>query len=186
MAEMHDMAETLKVAKAYVDKRRNTILVATADHGTGGLSIGAAGQYQWNVTTIRNIKATTPRIAERIIAKGDKWQTEWLELTAIELSATEAQGMQQLMDKSQALAQESAHKNTHAIVKNGVVKLALEIINDRTHTGWTTVGHTGEDVQIFSYGKDHENFFGNLDNTDIALRLFNYLPKNYSKQGKNK
>src|SRR5690606_4759810 len=128
MAAMHDMAAPLKVHKAYVDKRRNTILVATADHGTGGLSIGAAGQYQWNVTTIKNIKATTPLIAERMIAKGDQWQTEWLDLTAIELSATEAQGMQKLMDKSQALAQESVHKNMHEVVKNGVVTLALEII----------------------------------------------------------
>lgn len=177
MAEMHDLAETLKVTKAYVDKSRNTILVATADHGTGGLSIGAAGQYQWDAATIKNIRATSPRIAERMIAKGNEWQTEWFELTQIELSDREVQNIQQLMDKSQELTRESAQKNMHEIVKNGVVALVLEVINERTHTGWTTMGHTGEDVQIFSYGKGHENFVGNLNNTDIALRLFNYLPQ---------
>lgn len=176
MAEMRDMAETLKIARAYVDQHPNTILVATADHGTGGLSIGASGQHQWDASIIKNVKATAPRIAERLIAAPENWKTEWARLTSIQLSEQEIQGMQQLIDKSQKLTEEDAHKNLHEIVKNGVVALAIAIVNERSHTGWTSVGHTGEDVQIFSYGKGSKDFSGNLDNTDIALNLFKYLP----------
>ena len=29
-----------------------------------------------------------------------------------------------------------------------------EPINDASHTGWTTNGHTGEDVNTYAYGQD--------------------------------
>ncbi len=45
MAEMDDFANAIKVAKAYVDSHPDTILVITADHETGGLSLGAEGDY---------------------------------------------------------------------------------------------------------------------------------------------
>jgi alkaline phosphatase len=178
MAEMHDMAAALKLAKAYVDRNANTILVATADHGTGGLSIGAAGQYKWNIAVIKNIKATAVRIAENLVSHSETWQAEWLRMTAIELSAQETQGMQQLMNKAREQAEQNIPARLREVVKNGVITLTLAIINERSHTGWTTNGHTGEDVQIFSYGKGNHKFAGNLNNTDIAKRLFEYLPAN--------
>lgn len=176
LAEMHDMAETLKVARAYADKRRNTIVVATADHGTGGLSIGASGQYRWDAAALRNVKATAPRIAEKLMAMPEHWQTEWLAQTSIELNAQQSRDMQQLMDNVRELAGGADETKRH-LVKNSVVALTLAIINERTHTGWTTVGHTGDDVQIFSYGKNSRQFAGNLNNTDIPRHLFGYLPQ---------
>ncbi|MDN8848968.1 alkaline phosphatase, partial [Staphylococcus aureus] len=31
-------------------------------------------------------------------------------------------------------------------------------INDKSHTGWTTYGHTGEDVNTYAYGPGSEQF----------------------------
>ena len=31
-------------------------------------------------------------------------------------------------------------------------------INDESHTGWTTYGHTGEDVNTYAYGPGEDKF----------------------------
>ena len=44
--------------------------------------------------------------------------------------------------------------------------------NDKSHTGWTTTGHTGEDVNTYAYGPGSEKFKGNIDNIDNAKNIF--------------
>lgn len=168
MAEMHDAAATLELLRDYIKKHPNTILVATADHGTGGLSIGANNQYNWKPQVIRNIKATVPRIAEQLLANSSSWQQEWQRLTAIDLTEQEVGEFQQ---------QISAASSDSAKARDALTALALGVINERSHTGWTTKGHTGDDVQVFSYGKRSKDFAGNLNNTDLAKKLLRYLPR---------
>ncbi|NEJ11232.1 alkaline phosphatase, partial [Rhizobium leguminosarum] len=52
------------------------------------------------------------------------------------------------------------------------------IFNKRSHTGWTTGGHTGEDVPVYAYGPSSETFAGQIDNTEIAKNVFKALPYN--------
>lgn len=177
MAEMHDMAETLKIVKAYVEKNPNTILVATADHGTGGLSVGANNQYQWDAAVIKKIKATAPSLAASLIDHSTNWQAEWQRLTGIELTPPEVNEMQLLIDKMTKVNAKNSTQSQLAVVRANIITLTLDIINTRSHTGWTSLGHTGEDVQLFSFGKNSHKFRGNLNNTDIAKRLFEYFPK---------
>src|SRR5690606_2189725 len=66
MAEMHDFANAIAVAKAYVDKHPDTLLVITADHETGGLSLGAAGEYKWLPEVVKQVKATGRSIAQQL------------------------------------------------------------------------------------------------------------------------
>jgi len=53
---------------------------------------------------------------------------------------------------------------------------AIEKIFDvRSGTGWTTDGHTGDDVPVYAYGPQKEQFTGMIDNTDQAARIFELL-----------
>ena len=54
-------------------------------------------------------------------------------------------------------------------------KAISNILDNRTNTGWTTSGHTGVDVPIFSKGLGSERFRGYLDNTQIAQIIFELL-----------
>ena len=45
----------------------------------------------------------------------------------------------------------------------------------RSYTGWTTGGHTGEDVPVYVFGPSKERFAGLLDNTDHAKIIFDIL-----------
>lgn len=50
-----------------------------------------------------------------------------------------------------------------------------EIFNERSHTGWTTGGHTGEDVPVYAFGPAKDRFAGQVDNTDHAKIIFDLL-----------
>ena len=42
------------------------------------------------------------------------------------------------------------------------------IIDNRSFTGWTTGGHTGDDVPVYAYGPASHRFSGLIDNTNNA------------------
>ena len=50
-----------------------------------------------------------------------------------------------------------------------------KLVDIQTNTGWTTRAHTGVDVELFSFGANHTDFTGQLDNTDIPKKIFSYL-----------
>lgn len=167
MGEMRDMAATMKLIKQFIDKNPNTIFVATADHSTGGLSIGAKGQYQWGAGVVRNVKATAPTIARQLLASKNNWKAVWQSLTQIKLADDEQRALDAFIVQ--------ADENNSELIVGQVTVQVLAYIDKYSSTGWTTKGHTGEDVQIFSYGKGKSNFEGAMDNTDIAKKLFTYL-----------
>lgn len=167
MAEMEDMAVTMKIIKQFIDKNPNTIFVATADHSTGGLSLGAKGQYQWNAATLKNVKATAPKIARQLLANKNNWRSTWQTLTQIKLADDEQKALDAAINQTD--------ENANEITIGQVTAQVLVYIDKYTATGWTTKGHTGEDVQIFSYGKNKQHFNGAMDNTDVAKKLMSYL-----------
>ena len=161
MAEMHDFAEAIKVAKAYVDNNPDTILVVTADHETGGLSLGAGGQYSWKRDVIKKVKHSGDYIAGQLLALKDEkvMYQAWLGLTGLELSSDE----QALLSKARSQGQ----KTLATAVK--------QRIDHHSTTGWTSGGHTAADVPVLAYGEDKQLFAGFQDNTEIAGKLIQFI-----------
>jgi len=172
MTEMDDFTRSVEVAKAYVDKHSNTLLIVTADHSTGGLAIGKkikkddatvtkeekSKSYIWYPDVIKKVKASSIKIA-RALQKSTDINATFKSYTAIILNNEEKQNIQNVLDKKE--------KKIRKIVNN--------IINKHSNTGWTTHGHTAVDVETFAYGKSSEKFKGFLNNTDIAKKLFEVL-----------
>ncbi|MDR7122923.1 alkaline phosphatase [Rheinheimera soli] len=161
MAEMHDFAEAIKVAKAYVDTHPDTLLVITADHETGGLSLGANGNYSWKRDVVQKVKHTGDYIAGQLLAlKDDKvFYQAWLGLTGLELNADE----QQLLSKARTEGQKA------------LAVAVKQRIDHYSSTGWTSSGHTAADVPVLAYGADKQQFAGFQDNTDIAAKLIKFI-----------
>lgn len=158
MAEMDDFAKSIETAKAYVDNNPDTILVITADHSTGGLTIGAHGQYKWETDIIKGVKATAGTLTN-LLMESDNLKTVWQANTSIEFTAENEIKIKQ--------AKAMGEKTLNLAVKS--------IINDLSFTGWTTGGHTASDVQVFAYGKNSDDFVGSQNNTDIAKKLIAYI-----------
>lgn len=168
MAEMHDLHVTLGHIKAFVEKHPNTVFVMTADHSTGGLTLGANNEYIWRTTLIHGIKKTAAPLARALIAAKTGWEKTWQDNTGIALLEEERNALNSLVEKGQ--------KNDDG-VRTELEQTLLKAISRATATGWTTHGHTGEDVLVFATGKYTERFKGNLNNIDIASQLFSVLPQ---------
>lgn len=50
-----------------------------------------------------------------------------------------------------------------------------EVINRRAKIGFSTLGHTGVDVNVYAYGAEERIFRGNQENTDIGAKLAKLL-----------
>lgn len=160
MSEMNDLAITLEWLKNYVDTRNDTLLVATADHSTGGLSVAANGDYRWEPSILKTMTASPETISKMLVNDKDFLNSDKL---------TQVLGFELTLEEKQQLA-----PLTNAKVRT-MYKQLKSIVDIRTNTGWTTSGHTGVDVQVFATGVGAEKFAKHQTNTDIAKNLFTFL-----------
>lgn len=161
MSEMKDFEKAFNTAIKFAKKDKHTLVVATADHSTGGLSIGRNGPYVFNPQAIKDVKRTPEFIASKIKEGGDT-KTVLKKYTEFEIKEEEVQRVEQAKEKTEEYALSDA---------------IAEIFNKRARAGWTTGGHTGVDVQVFAYGPEKERFTGLSDNTDLAKNIFKILEK---------
>ncbi|WP_462172039.1 alkaline phosphatase [Pseudoalteromonas xiamenensis] len=158
MHEMHDFANAITVAKRYVDNNPDTLLVITADHSTGGLTLGANGEYKWLTDVVRGVKASAVTITEALLKTDDIAKT-WTAYSDISLSKEDLAALE--------TAKKESDKALNKAVKN--------VINTASFTGWTTGGHTAVDVQVFAHGNSAMDFVGSQNNTSIADKLIGYI-----------
>lgn len=159
MSEMEDFEKAFEAAINFAIKDKHTLVVATADHSTGGFSIGANGIYNWYPEALKAAKRTPDYMAEQITA-GASVEETLKKYINLELTAEEIQSVKS-----------AAAKNETVEIDNAIEK----IFDTRSNTGWTTGGHTGEDVPVYAYGPSSEKFAGQIDNTDIAKNIFEIL-----------
>ncbi|MDX6016738.1 MULTISPECIES: alkaline phosphatase [Shewanella] len=160
MAEMDEFARTMEVVEQFVRQNPNTLMVATADHNTGGLSIGSKGKYAWNPEVLKGLSASIDTLAAAALTAED-WQAPLAQGLGFELEP--------------ALLEQLAKARMQG--KETLASAIKQEVDRRSNTGWTTGGHTGTDVQVFAAGPGAELFIGNQDNTDIASKLSSLLPK---------
>ncbi|RHW75272.1 alkaline phosphatase [Colwellia sp. RSH04] len=183
MAEMDDLAKTLEYLEQFVESNPDTLVVLTADHSTGGLTIAANGEYIWQPALLHKIKQS-PRMLAKQLAKSDLTQNEISSILNFEVSELEAQQLQQAKYKAyekrehyRNLSKSAQAKMKEPNITYAMNKAVKQLINERTNTGWTSGGHTGIDVPVYAFGKQHLTFSGQLDNTDIAKKMFSLLGK---------
>ncbi|MDM5337078.1 alkaline phosphatase [Fictibacillus enclensis] len=156
MSEMQDFEKAFQAAVQFAKKDKHTLVVATADHATGGISVGANGKYNWFTEPIKAFKRTPDFLSETIASGAD-------------VEAT----LGKYVDLS--LTPEEINSVKEAAKSKDVTKIdaTIEKIADlRSNTGWTTTGHTGEDVNVYAYGPGKEKFAGLINNTDQAKKVF--------------
>jgi len=159
MNEMADFEQTLKVVTDFARQDGNTLVVVTADHSTGGLTLGANSEYKWLPDVVHKVHASAESMIKQMLEKKEV-ASIWNQNIEFKLEAEQQNKLEKLLAKNDPEA---------------MYKTLVKIISDRSFTGWTTTGHTGEDVAVIAYGVGAEQFKGFQDNTDIAKKLFGLL-----------
>ncbi|NDI36027.1 alkaline phosphatase [Chengkuizengella sediminis] len=164
MSEMIDFEEAFKEVIDFAKQDGETLVVVTADHSTGGFSIGADGVYNFFIDPIKAAKRTPDFMANEIINEADIEETlnEFIEL---ELTLEEIQSVKD--------AAEVDEEERYSEIDNAIE----DIFNKRSLSGWTTDGHTGEEVPVYAFGPEKDRFVGLIDNTDNAKRIFELLQR---------
>lgn len=158
--EMDGLNRALKVVREYQQNNPNTLVVMTADHSTGGLTIGRDGEYAWHSERVMNIESSIASMSKEMLSMDtESWAEYVAEKVNFELT-------QEYLDELAIAAEKEGEEQRDALHQ-----ALVYITGDITGTGWTTSGHTGVDVPVFAAGPYSENFSGYMDNTDIGKQL---------------
>lgn len=184
MAEMHDLANTLQYLATYVSNNPDTLVVLTADHSTGGFSIGANGTYAWHPEILRTMQRS-PRAIAKVLTNTAITSRKVSELLNADVNEEEVSLLinakndaEQAVNSYEKLPVETRNTRKKPNIERALYIAINQLIDKRTNTGWTTGGHTGIDVPVHAFGKQSNQFNGMLDNTDIAKKLFMLLREN--------
>jgi alkaline phosphatase len=185
MAEMTDLAKTMEYLEQYVKDNPDTLIVLTADHSTGGFTIAADGKYEWDPRVIRSLQRSPQKVAEKLSTTEITASTV-SELLNFVVSPKELKKLQRAKIEGAELTSAYSKLDKKAqqqykikpSVKNSIYVAIKFLIDQRTNSGWTTGGHTAVDVPVFALGSNKIMFHGQIDNTDVAKKIFTLLDKN--------
>jgi alkaline phosphatase len=185
--------KAVRVAVDFAKMNNDTLVVAFPDHNTGGLTIGNyathfARGYGHPWTSDDRAHYTDKTVEDLLSPLAGMRITSYslaglVEQAVMAADACDAACVQEKISEAVAaywsidITPEQAKEirllqdvRTGDNEKMGLAHAISEIISrDHTLLGWTTHGHTGDDVPLWTYGKDR--LIGLYDNTEIAREI---------------
>ena len=178
--EILNFNEAIKVAyDFYLAHPTETLIVVTADHNTGGLSVrfGDMSLVDSQLMSKDRFGYYTKSIlnSRRIFT----WEDMKAELTArfgfwSKIAISEEQEAKLIEKFDNTFKQRnSADQETLYNSFNEFSVEVFNIINAKSGFGWIATGHTGDPVPLFAIGRGAYEFVGVHDNTDIPKKIKN-------------
>ncbi len=157
----------------FAKKDGETAVVILSDHGNSGITIGKAECKGYDKLTLEQLfgevskyKNTASGIEQKLInVKPEDMKAEFKKHTDIDLNDEELKSLLSSKNYKEGDYMEVANSPN---MTNNIVKL----MNSRMCFGFTTGGHTGEEVLLAAYHPDGDVPMGHLKNTEINDYLF--------------
>ena len=164
--------EAVKKAMNFAKKDGNTVVVIAADHGNSGFTIGSSKCPGYDKLSIDELFKTVSKYQlssnalESILLKTpvNDFKSVFKKYTDIDLTDEELQTL---------LSSKNYKEGDYTKVgtSNNMAHNIVNILNSRTCFGFTTGGHTGEEVILSSYHPQGDNLKGHINNTDLNAYL---------------
>jgi alkaline phosphatase len=172
--EVIDMSEAVKVALDFYRKYpKQTLIVVTADHETGGLGVGSGAGGSIDILGLGKQKASVDKLAQRL-----KDATSYSELKAWlaeNMGITVSYDNEILLRSLFAASAKSklANDDTPCALKNSgeMTRSIMRMVSAKSGGSYSTFDHTGTMVPVYAIGEGSELFRGKMDNTDIPKKI---------------
>ncbi len=172
ITEYIDFDDAVGKVMEFAEKDGNTAVVIMSDHGNSGFSIGsrdcpgydklfihqlfeAVSKYKLSANGIEAILVNT---------KPENIKAEFKKYTGIDITDEE---LQMLLSSKNYKEGDYTKVGT----SNNLAHNIVNILNSRTCFGFTTGGHTGEEVLLASYHPQGDILKGNVRNTEVNKYL---------------
>lgn len=167
--------ETFKIAKEFADKsEKDTIIIATSDHETGGLGLGIHDTSDWHPEILLNATHTCEYLGGQL---EDFFETN-TQITAVR------NFIKDFMSNDLKISDTTEEEIQHiydTLIHGGELANAISAVTSlRAGIDWSTFGHSSVDVPIYAYTNSEElndklnrvqeskGLKGNHDNTEIG------------------
>ena len=181
--ELEDMDNAVKVAYEFYKKHpKETLIVITADHETGGLSMGrSSGGYTLNLKALSYQKQSIDVLSKYITDLRKEGKTSWEDVKALladkmgfwkELTITWEQEKQlrdcfeETFTNNRAKFDENMYSRTEQLAT-----VAKYVMAEQAHLLWSSGSHTAAYVPVFFFFSGCQEFSGRMDNTEIIRKI---------------
>jgi alkaline phosphatase len=197
IGDMLDFDDAIGVALDFYKKYpRQTLIVVTGDHETGGMTVGHAttgnsahserllkqtqsftsfGRNQWPAHKAAHssgyVHTSTDNLASNaamIDLMESSFGLKWAELNSLQ-----QEKLEDAYDKSMC-GQNRNSGDANNLLYGGqepIIVTLTHVLNERAGIGWTSYSHTGVPVPVYAIGSESRGFGGFYDNTAIAKQL---------------
>ncbi len=160
--------KAVRVALDFAKRSQDTVVIVATDHGNGGITIGDRGSSKnYDKLTLEEIIA--PLKKAKLTGEGVEKKLNADQSNIREVMAN-YYGLDDLSDEEIAAIRDAKEGSLNYVVG--------PMISKRAHIGWTTNGHTGEDVTLYVYSPTEERPSGLVENTEIARYIERILDLN--------
>lgn len=180
--EVLDFNESVKVALEFYKKHpEETLIVVTADHETGGMSIGRSGS-RLQTKLLDNQKVSQSILSNKI---GELRQANtnatWEEVknilsenlglfTEVDVNSDDETELREAYTKSFIEHENQTQKSLYAN-DDKIAAIAIKILNKSCNIAWGTGGHSASYIPIYTIGRGAEKFSHKMENTDISKKI---------------
>ena len=183
LSEIQDLNEAVKVAYEFYEQHPDeTLIVITADHDTGGLSLGI-GSYYLNLQALKSQKVSDSGFTTILnnLRKKYKNQVPW---EAVQQALKDNFGFwtNNPLDEKQEARLKAVYEKSFGNQPIDLEKSeyqqneplageAKRILNHIARLGWASGDHSAGFVPVFAIGANAQLFQGILNNTEIPLKI---------------
>ena len=179
--EVIDLDNAIQVAYEFYKKHpKETLIVVSADHETGGLGMGSV-DYTLKLKALASQQQSSDALSRAITDLRKQQRVTWEDAKAL---LTEKMGFwrevpisweneKMLRDefetsftKRKVVFEETLYSKTEPLAV-----AAKKVMSRVAKLGWTTGGHTAAYVPVFAIGAGSKLFDGKMENIDIPARI---------------
>ena len=182
ISELIDMDNAVRVAMEFYRQHPDeTLIVVTADHETGGLSLGRK-KYELHLDVVGNQKMSIEPLGKRLREMREKAGDRY-EWTMVEALLKESFGLWtkvKINDEQTARIKkafdnikEGKGKTTKTLYQQDdeLANAVKTVMAECANVAWGTPDHSNGYVPCFAIGQGAEAFHGRIDNTEICKRM---------------